>query len=335
MHNPSITFADASFAWPDGSAVLDHVSTAFSPGRTGLVGDNGAGKTTVLRLIRGELAPTAGQITTRGAVGYLPQHLTLAVESDVATLLGVRPKLAALQAIEAGSVDEHAFDTLGDDWDVEARSLAELAAMGLAGIGLDRRVGTLSGGEAMLVALTGLRLAETPVVLLDEPTNNLDGAARERLYAAIAGWRGALVVASHDVGLLDLLDDTAELRAGDVTVFGGGYTEFAEALEREQDAAQQALRTAEQRLKLEQRQRREAETKLARRKRYADKDYANKRRPKIIMNLRRGEAEVSAGKLRDGLDDRVESARGAVVEQEARVRVDERVRIALPDPGVG
>ena len=335
MHTPSITFSDASFAWPDGAPVLDHVTAAFGPGRTGLVGDNGAGKTTLMRLIRGELAPTGGRIATRGEVGYLPQHLTLDVETTVAELLGIAPQVEALRAIEAGAVDPELFDTIGSDWDVEARAAVELAAIGLDQVGLDRRVGTLSGGEAMLVALAGLRLAATPIVLLDEPTNNLDLEARQRLYAVIDAWRGALVVVSHDVELLDRMDETAELRGAKLPVFGGGYTAFAEAVEQEQQAALQALRTAEQTLKLEQRQRREAEIKLARRKRYADTDHANKRRPKIIMNLRRSEAQVSAGKLRDSLDDRVDAAREAVEEQEARVRVDERVRITLPDPGVG
>lgn len=135
MHNPSITLSAASFSWPDGTPVLDNVSTAFGPGRTGLIGDNGSGKTTVLRLIRGELLPDKGAVTVRGTVGYLPQHLTLDVDAEVSTLLGIGPKVAALRAIEAGCVEQRLFDTLGDDWDVEARASAELASIGLPGWG--------------------------------------------------------------------------------------------------------------------------------------------------------------------------------------------------------
>lgn len=334
FNTPTITFTAASFAWPDGTPVLNRTTAVFGAGRTGLIGDNGSGKTTVLRLITGELRPSSGSITTRSTVGYLPQHLTLATDATVAELLGVRRELDALRSIESGNADPALFEIVDDAWDIEARSTAMLDSLHLGDVGLDRRVGTLSGGETMLIALAGLQLSRTPIVLLDEPTNNLDHGARDRIHSAIAAWPGALVVVSHDPELLDLMDDTAELREGVLTVFGGGFSDFSAALAQEQSAARQALRTAEQTLRQEQRQRREAETKLARRQRYANTDYANKRKPKIIMNTRRFEAEVSAGRLRDNLDERVESAQTQVAEQEARVRVDERVRIDLPDPGV-
>lgn len=329
-----ITLNDVSFAWPDGSSVLEHVTTAFGARRTGLIGDNGAGKTTVLRLIAGELFPTAGMVRTKGQTGYLPQELHLAVDDTVARLLGCATIVDALRRVEAGSSDPADFDAIGDAWDVEARSVALLSSLGLPDVGLERSVGTLSGGEAMIVALAGMRLADTPVVLLDEPTNNLDREAREHFLDVISKWRGALVVVSHDPELLDLMDDTAEIRNASIATFGGGFTEFREAVAREQQAARQALNTAELTLKLEKRQRWEAETRLARRERYANTDYVNKRKPKIIMNTRRFEAQISAGKLRDNLEERVESARNAVAEQEARVRVDETVRITLPDPAV-
>lgn len=332
--SPAIQFNDVSFAWPDGAPVLDHATATFGSARTGLVGDNGAGKTTVLRLITGELNPIHGSIVARGEVGHLLQRLTLDLGVRVADLLGIAAQADAIRAIEQGDVRQDLFDVIGDDWDIETRAIAALASIGLAEIELDRRVGELSGGEAMAVSLTGLQLAETPIVLLDEPTNNLDRAARERIYAAIASWRGAVVVVSHDLELLDLMDSTVELRNAQLTVFGGGYSAFTEAVEQDQAAARQALRTAEQALKKEQRQRREAEVKLARRARYARTDYENKRKPKIIMNLRRAEAEVAAGKLRDGLDARVEAAGDLVIEHQGRIRDDDRVRIALPDPGV-
>ncbi len=331
---PAIHFTDTSFAWPDGSAVLDHVTADVGPGRTGLVGENGSGKTTVLRLVAGELLPTSGAVTTRGEVAYLPQHLTLRTEQTVADLLGVRAALDALRAIEGGGVDPSLFDAVGADWDVEARARAVLDELGLTDVTLDRPVGRLSGGESMLVALAGMRLAAAPVVLLDEPTNNLDADARARCYDAISTWRGALVVVSHDLRLLDLMDDTAELRQGRLTVFGGPFAEYQQSVDNEQHAAAQAVRTADQALRREQRQRREAETVLARRQRYARTDWENKRRPKIVMNQRRTEAQVSAGKLRGRLDDRVEVARRTVEQHEGRLRDDPRVRIVLPDPHV-
>lgn len=310
-HKPVVTLANLSFTWPDGTIVIDNLSATFSSGHTGFIGANGTGKSTLLRLIAGELVPTSGTVTTVGDIGYLPQHLSWRTDATVAELLGIHHRLAALRAIESGDADPTNFATLADDWDVEARSLAVLDRMGLPKIGLDRTAGSLSGGETVLTAIAGLQLAARPIVLLDEPTKNLDRHARQLLYAAISEWSGTLIVVSHDVTLLNLMDATAELHDGDLTIFGGPYDVYREHLAAEQAAAKRSLRTAEQQLKTEQRQRIEAQTKLARRRRYARTDFENKRKPKAIMNLRKQEAQVSAGKLQDQHDASVRAAEDA------------------------
>ncbi|CAN5267477.1 ATP-binding cassette domain-containing protein [soil metagenome] len=329
-----VTLVDLSYTWPDGDVALSGVTGTFGAGRTGLVGANGSGKSTLLRLIAGELAPTSGSIRTSGAVSYLPQTLTLDAENTVADLLGISEKLAALQAIEKGEVADAHFDVLGDDWDIDARAQAALHEIGLGAVGLDRPVGAVSGGEAMLVAITGLRLLRAPIALLDEPTNNLDRPARAALSRALPGWPGTLVVVSHDTALLDQLDNTAELHDGTLTVFGGPYTEWRQHLDNEQAAAVAAARTAEQTVKIERRQRVEAETKLASRNRTAKKAYEQKRVPKIVANLRASAAQVSAGRLRTGHDDRIQSAQAALDAASARVRDDDHIRVELPDPDV-
>lgn len=331
---PSITLTGLSFSWPDGTAVLEDLSGTFGTGRTGLIGDNGSGKSTLLRLIAGELAPSSGAVAASGTVGHLPQNLPLRTGAAVADLLGIRSRLTALRAIEDGDSDPAQYDALGEDWDVEARSLAALSRNGLDGIGLDRSVGTLSGGEAMLVALTGLRLAGDDIVLCDEPTGDLDRFARHRLYDAIGSWPGTLLVVSHDVELLNLMDATAELHAGELTVVGGPYDSYREQLAREQAAAAQDLRTAEQQLRAERRRRVEAQTALDRRRRYARTDFENRRRPKMIMKARAQEAQVSAGKLRGQHDASVDAARQQVAERERALRDDPRIAIDLQDPAV-
>ncbi|MFI2488601.1 ABC-F family ATP-binding cassette domain-containing protein [Promicromonospora kroppenstedtii] len=328
---------DVTFAWPDGAVALDHVSGAFGRGRTGLTGLNGAGKSTLLRVVAGLLAPTSGRVALSGTADYLPQRITLDVHATVADLLGITPVVRALRAIEAGDVDEAHFDTVGDDWDVEERAVALLSATGLP-TGLDRSVATLSGGETMLTAITGVRLRQSSgaasVALLDEPTNNLDGAARERLYELVRGWRGALVVVSHDLALLELMDDTAELRAGSLTTFGGPYSEYRAWLQVQQEAAAQTLRAAEQTLRREKRQRIEAEERIAHSERKGRKDAANSKYVKAVINDRRNSAEKSAGARRGMLDDKVDAARAAVDLAERAVRDDDRISVVLPDPDV-
>lgn len=330
----SVVLDRLTFTWPDGSTALSEVSGSFGTGRTGLVGRNGAGKSTLLRLMAGVLTPTSGVITATGEIAYLPQQLTLDVDRRVAELLGVATALDAVRAIEAGDVDPARFDAVGDDWDIEARAEASLAEAGLSPEFLDRRVGELSGGEAVLVAIAGIRLRRAPITLLDEPTNNLDRDARATLAAMVESWKGALVVVSHDLSLLELMDDTAELYGSELTVFGGPYSEWRAWMDAEQDTAKQAEVAAKQVLRKEKRQRIEAESKLATRSQMAKKAYENKKEPKIVMNGRKMAAEVSAGRLRVEVGAKEDAARSALDEAGRRVRSDASMKIELPDPGV-
>lgn len=330
----SITLDRLAFAWPDGTVALGGISGSFSTGRTGLVGRNGSGKSTLLRLIAGELTATSGAISTAGDVAYLPQRLTLDTDRRVAELLGVAGALDAVRAITAGDVDPAHFDAVGDDWDIEARAEASLAEAGLDPSFLDRRVGELSGGESVLVAIAGIRLRRAAITLLDEPTNNLDREARATLAAMVRAWKGTLIVVSHDVALLELMDDTAELYANELAVFGGPYSQWRAWLDAEQEAARHDERDAKQALKKEKRQRIEAESTLATRERMGRKAAAEKRVPPIVAGGRKMAAQVSAGKLRGEMAAKESEARRALDEAGRRVRGDATMKIELPDPGV-
>src|ERR1700749_4061111 len=178
----AIVCSDLSFSWPDGASVLSGLTVSFGPGRTGLIGVNGSGKSPLLKLIAGELRPGSGAVRTHGEVGYLPQAITLGTHQSVSDLLGITAARDALHAIEAGETGEDAFAVIGDDWDVEERARAWLDRLGLDRVGLDDRVERLSGGETIGVALAALFLRRPDIMLLDEPTNNLDRDARKRLY---------------------------------------------------------------------------------------------------------------------------------------------------------
>ncbi|MFF7532848.1 ABC-F family ATP-binding cassette domain-containing protein [Streptomyces bobili] len=326
----SITCTSLSFAWPDGTPVLDGLDVAFGPGRTGLVGVNGSGKSTLLKLIAGELTPSDGTVRTAGEIGYLPQNVTLDTSLRVDEVLGIAARRAALHAIEAGDVREKHFETLGDDWDVEERALATLGELGLAAIGLDRTIGEVSGGESVLLRLAALLLRRPDILLLDEPTNNLDLYARRRLYAAVASWPGVMVVVSHDRELLELVDQIADLRAGEVAWYGGNYSAYEEALTTEQEAAERMVRVAESDLRKQKRELSDAQMKLARRKRYGQKMWDQKREPKIVMGARKRAAQESAGKHRILHEERLAEARERLDEAALAVRDDAEIRVDLP-----
>ncbi|VXB83487.1 ABC transporter ATP-binding protein [Microbacterium sp. 8M] len=330
----AITLRDVTFEWPDGTIGLDRVNGTFGTGRTGLIGRNGAGKSTLLRLIAGELQPSSGHVDTGGEVGYLPQTLTLRRDTTIAELLGIQSILDAMKAIESGDVDQRLFDVIGDDWDIESRADEALHQIGFSAGDLDRRVAEVSGGEGMLIAITGLRIRRTPITLLDEPTNNLDRATRTRLAEFVDQWPGTLIVVSHDLELLEHMDNTTELYAGRLDTFGGPYSAWKEFQEQKQAAAMQAARSARQALKVEKKQRVEAETKLARRERTGRKTQKDGGIPKILAGNRASKAQASAGSLRSTLDDKVQAAQAALDAADARVRDDEHIHLVLPDPDV-
>ncbi|MEU5241476.1 ABC-F family ATP-binding cassette domain-containing protein [Streptomyces lydicus] len=330
----SVVCIGLDFDWPDGTPVLDGFHLAVGPGRTGLIGLNGSGKSTLLKLIAGELTPTAGSVKVAGEVGYLPQHAPLDTHLRVDEALGIAAARTALHAIENGDASEEHFTAVGDDWDVEERARATLDQLGLPGIDLDRTIGEISGGESVLLRLAALLLRRPDVLLLDEPTNNLDRAARQRLHTAVSSWSGVLVVVSHDRELLQLVDRIADLRDGEIHWYGGNFSAYEQALAVEQEAAERMMRVAEADVQRQKRELADAHVKLARRVRYGNKMNANKREPKIVMNERKREAQVSAGKHRTLHTERLKEARERLDEATEAVRDDDEIRIDLPHTAV-
>ncbi|MGW4400063.1 ABC-F family ATP-binding cassette domain-containing protein [Amycolatopsis nivea] len=330
----SIVCSELSFAWPDGEVVFDGFSVAIGEGRTGLIGLNGSGKSTLLRLVAGELRPTAGTISVAGDLGYLPQNLILAAERRVDDVLGVAEVRSALAAIERGDAAERHFATVGDQWDVEERTRATLDQLGLSHVALDARAGELSGGELTLLGLAAQFLRQPDVLVLDEPTNNLDLRARRLVGEAVRAWKGVLVLVSHDRELLRHVDRIGDLRSGEVTFYGGNLDDYEAAVAVQQEAASRMLRAAESDLKRQQRELIEARTKLDRRARYGRKQWENKREPKVRMRKRQEDAEIAAGKHRTMHLDKVAEAKDRVKEAEEAIRADDEIRIDLPETSV-
>ncbi|MCM2425279.1 ABC-F family ATP-binding cassette domain-containing protein [Streptomyces sp. RKAG337] len=330
----SISCSRLSFSWPDGTPVLDDFDFAAGPGRTGLIGLNGSGKSTLLRLIAGELRPAEGTVRVSGEIGYLPQNVSLDTSVRVDTALGIDVTRAALHAIEGGDASEEHFAAVGDDWDVEERALATLDQLGLGHITLDRTIGEVSGGESVLLRLAALLLRRPDVLLLDEPTNNLDLDARRRLHEAVASWSGLLLVVSHDRELLELVDRIADLRGGETHWYGGNFSAYEEALAVEQEAAERMVRVAGTEMRRQKRDLAEARIKLAHRARYGQKMSDQKREPKIVMNQRKRDAQVSAGKHRILHTEKLEEAKERFDEAVEAVRDDDEIRIDLPHTAV-
>ncbi len=195
--------------------LLSHATWRLGPGdRVGLVGVNGAGKTSVLSLLSGEAAPSAGKVRHGRTVAL--QHLSQNVEFD-------DPEARVLATVE--SIRRV---TRTADGEISATSMLE--RFGFTGDRLTARIGDLSGGERRRFQLLRLLLTEPNVLLLDEPTNDLDIETLNVLEDFLDGWPGTLVVVSHDRYFLERVTDSvwALLGDGQISMLPRGVDEYLE-----------------------------------------------------------------------------------------------------------
>ena len=331
MSDAFIVCSNLSFSWPDDTPVFQDLSFTAGGGRTGLVAPNGAGKSTLLKLIAGEYRPSGGAVTVQGVVGYLPQSLPLTGDLTVAEVLGIAEVIGALRAIESGDASEEQFTTVGNDWDIEERTRAQLDRLGLTDVVLTRRLDTLSGGQVVSLGLAAQLLKRPDVLLLDEPTNNLDLDARRKLYGVLEDWKGCLLLVSHDRALLDRMDRIAELDRGELRSYGGNFTEYAEAVRAAREVAEKNVRNAEQEVKREKREMQQARERAARRASNAARNLKSAGLPKIFAGTLKRSAQESAGKSNETHAARVSEAK-ARLDEAGRARRDEQ-KIALELPG--
>ncbi len=291
--------------------------TVMPRDKVGLVGRNGAGKTSLFRVLGGEADPAAGRVVRRGAFGYLPQDPRIAGVLDgrraVAHVLSGRGIDEELERIEKLRIameerpdernvarytraEEHFRTTGGYAADSEARALA--AGLGIGPDRIDLPVGVLSGGERRRVELSRILFAGSDVLCLDEPTNHLDVDAKEWLMGFLRSYRGALLVISHDLDLLDEaitrvlhLDRVGEEAVGHLVEYKGTYSQYLAA--RVADEEQQAKLAARQ------------AKQMARMQRFVDRFGAKATKAAAAHNMEKRMARLEAEQVEERRNDRV------------------------------
>lgn len=327
----SITLSNLLWSTPDGRTVLSGLDLHFGKERVGLVGRNGVGKTTLLKLIAGGLSSQSGNIAINGSVGVLRQSLQVSAQESVADLFGATEALALLRKAERG---EARADELADaDWMLEDRMAATLGR-----VGLDTRPETLlaelSGGQRTRASLAGVIFGEPDFLLLDEPTNNLDREGRDAVIALLKGWRAGAIVVSHDRELLESMDAIVEMTSIGATRYGGNWSHYRERKVLELDAAERDLADAEKQAADTKRAIQQASERKAR------KDGAGKRKaargdmPRILIGAMKRRAEETSGVNARLAERQQKDAADAVAMARERVEILQPFSVTLEPTGL-
>jgi ATP-binding cassette subfamily F protein 3 len=242
-----------------GDPILTGVSWQLSSDlKCGLVGENGAGKTTIFRLLTGQLEPDSGDVVVKKAVhiGYIEQEMSSPpgatlrsealramqhieeMEKELEMLSGELSRLddqsdpdAMADLLERYSHLHEKYEREGG-WNLDHRLAEVLDGLSFAKSDLDRPMAEFSGGQKTRAALARVILRTPDILLLDEPTNHLDIHAIEWLEDFLSTYEGAYVIISHDRWFLDRLsNEIAELHQGQLRMWKGNYSKFLEARE--------------------------------------------------------------------------------------------------------
>ena len=338
-----ITLDHISYAHPTQPPLFADLSAVFSAPLTGLIGDNGCGKTTLMRLILGDLTPDSGSLAVPEQMAYLPQDLGLGREQTLAELCGISETLQALQAVESGEYSPELYEVIGDNWDVEERTLATLATYGFTPATLvdrdnpeairalfTRNMRSFSGGEAVIAALASLMVSDPEFILLDEPTNNLDSSAKAQLFTALEALPCPALIISHDRDLLERVNVIAELHAdrqglAHLRIFEGNYSTYRQALDTEQQAAQRRVTEAKNEMRSAHREWVQAQEIISKNMSRVWKDD----QPDTILALAKDASRQAAAKLRVLRVGKQEQAQEAYQNAQEQVRIQEKIYAEL------
>ena len=319
----SIIVSDLSYRYPNRQSLFGHISFSVPcGGKVSVIGNNGTGKSTLLKLLAGELGSVSGAVRSLSKPYYIPQLQGSAVQ-DVSGALGVADKINALNAICDGSSEQGHYDILADDWDIESRCRAALDFWDLPHIRLRSFTEELSGGERTKVFLAGLMVHEPDIILLDEPTNHLDLQGRRKLYDYLDNVKATVVVVSHDVALLNMMDATYELSPAGLRSYGGNYDFYRELKALEDNALSQKIGAEESALRRARRKASEVKERQERRIEHAAKTTSGI--PRIVLNSLRSKGENSSAAL---------AGKHSAIISESRRRINSLRLQRRPDAGL-
>lgn len=294
-----LTLQNISYTHPNKDLLFSDINlTVNNHEKTALIGNNGVGKSTLLKIIAKELQPSNGQISVEAEPYYIPQIFGQFNHLTIAQALRIENKLNALKEILDGNTSEENFNLLNDDWTIEDRCTEALNYWQLNELDLSQKMEALSGGQKTKIFLAGISIHQPELILLDEPSNHLDITSRQLLYDFVQNTKSTLIIVSHDRKLLNLLNSVCELSKHGIKVYGGNYDFYKEQKQIENNALSQDIQSKEKAL----RKAKEKERETLERQQKLDSRGKSKQEKsgvaRIMMNTMRNNAENSTSKLK-------------------------------------
>ncbi|MBX3020545.1 MAG: ABC-F family ATP-binding cassette domain-containing protein [Bdellovibrionales bacterium] len=293
-------FSGVAFEFPNGRKIFSDLNLSFDRKVYALVGPNGVGKTTLARLLTGDLQPTQGRIRNHGRVAVVAQRL-------------VAPDISVEEFIESRRIQ----------WESLSERLTE-------NIEYSRLCSQLSGGEWMRVRIAAELVADPDFLVLDEPTNDLDRDGRAAVETLIREFRGGILLIAHDREILRLADEILELSNQGLAQFGFGWERYRQERSAERTRLGQQLESAKQlRTRLDE-ERRKALARQDKRSRKGAAEAARGGMPRILAGGLKRKAEVTYGAIDVTTSERAERAVSEAYEAYSRLKIDPQMYADLP-----
>lgn len=326
----SLKVKDLSYIHPNKDILFKNISFSISAGeKCAIVGNNGVGKSTLLKILSGKISPATGHVLCDGIPYMIPQHYGQLDGMSVAESLGVADKLRALSVLLDGHGTDKEYELLNDEWDIQERLEESFARWQIGYISPDMHMGNLSGGEKTKVFLAGMSIYNPSIVLMDEPTNHLDTTGRTLLYEHIAHTNRTTIIVSHDRTLLNLLPEIYEMSPTGMQFYPMSYDDYKETVDAETESKVMRLKNQQKELAKAERSARKVMERQQKHASRGEKQSAKKCVARISMGLLQDKAEATTSRLNRMQQEKMETMRREIHETRSSINKYAEIKIDM------
>ncbi len=311
----SLQVQDLSFVHSNKDILFQNISFSISAKeKCAIVGNNGVGKSTLLKIIAGKISPTTGTVFCDDEPYMIPQHFGQFDDMTVSQALGLADKLKALSSILEGCGTEEDYEVLNDHWDLQQCLEEAFVRWQIGYISPDMLMGNLSGGEKTKVFLSGIDIYQPSIVLMDEPSNHLDTKGRNLLYEYITHTNCTTIVVSHDRTLLNMLSAIYEMSLNGMQFYPMNYDEYRLVIDTENTAKTQRLENRQKEFAKAEESARKTMERQQKHASRGEKHSAKKCVARISMGNLRDKSETTTSLLNKAQQEKLETMKREIHE---------------------